>query len=162
MSTDAIAQPEGPRPAAETVEQKLRRAWRKEIRYHCGDGLAHLLVWALSLILIDLLVDWLFLIPGYGRMLLLAVNLVALGWVAYYYWLRFLTRFDPVRVALQVERQHPELESRLVSYVQLTGDAPETAHASPSLVPRSCCASSYSSHSTASTGRATSESSSAE
>lgn len=120
--------------ATHTVERKLRKAWRKERRYYHGDGIAHLLVWLLALILLDLLIDWLFLLPGAGRLLLLGINIVALGWVLWHYWLRHLRPYDPVRVALQVERRHPELQSMLVSFVQLTGDAPETAFASPALL----------------------------
>ena len=128
MSTDA------PEHGATLVEAKLRKAWRKERRYYHGDGLAHFLVWLLALILVDLLVDWLFLLPGTGRLVLLGVNLVALGWVLWHYWLRHLRPYNPVRVALQVERRHPELESLLVSYVQLAGDSPEATYASPSLL----------------------------
>ena len=120
--------------AAHTVETKLRRAWRKERRFHHGNGLAHFLLWALALVLTDLLVDWLFLIPGTGRMALLTINAGTLAWVLWHYWLRDLRRYDPVRVALQVERQHPKLESLLVSFVQLRGDVPQAAHASPGLI----------------------------
>ena len=116
------------------VEAKLRKAWRKERRYYHGDGLAHLLVWLLALVFVDLTVDWLFLLPGTGRLMLLAINLAALGWVLWHYWVRHLRPYDPVRVALQVERMHPELESLLVSYVQLSGDSPEAAYASPGLL----------------------------
>jgi len=111
------------------VEAKLRKAWRKERRYYHGDGLAHFLVWLLALVFVDLTVDWLFLLPGTGRLILLGINLAALGWVLWHYWLRHLRPYDPVRVALQVERMHPELESLLVSYVQLSGDSAEAAHA---------------------------------
>ena len=120
--------------AAHTVEAKLRRAWHKERRFHHSNGLAHFLLWALALILLDLLVDWLFLIPGLGRVLLLAINVGTLGWVVWHYWLRHLRRYDPVRVALQVERRHPELESLLVSFVQLRGDVAQARHASPALI----------------------------
>lgn len=128
MSTDPLS------TGAALVEAKLRKAWRKERRFHHGNGLAHLVVWLLALILVDLLVDWLFLLPGSGRVILLVVNVAVLGWVLWHYWLRHLRRYDPVRVALQVERGHPELESLLVSYVQLGRESPETAHASPSLL----------------------------
>ncbi len=128
MSTNA------PQEGATLVEAKLRKAWRKERRYHHGDGMAHFFVWLLALVFVDLTVDWLFLLPGTGRLLLLGVNVAALGWVVWHYWLRFLRPYDPVRVALQVERMHPELESLLVSYVQLGGEAPEAAHASPGLL----------------------------
>jgi hypothetical protein len=118
---------------ARFVETKLHRAWRKERRFHHARGLCHFLLWALALILVDWLVDWLFLIPGYGRVLLLAINVAALAWVLYHYWWRHLRRYSAVRTALQVERRHPELQSLLVSFVQL-GEGSDPGHASPSLI----------------------------
>jgi len=106
------------RPTGQTVERKLRAAWRRQRRFHNTRGLCHMLLWLAALLVVDFLVDWLFLLPGYGRVILLAVNLVALGVVFYRAWWRHLRRYDPVRVALQVERRHPELKSLLVSYVQ--------------------------------------------
>jgi len=116
------------------VERKLRRAWRKERRFHHSQGLAHALMWVVTMVLVDLLIDWLFLVPGTGRLALLAANLLTLGWVFHHHWLRHLKPYDPVVVALQVERQHPELESVLVSFVQLSGDGAQAAYASPALL----------------------------
>jgi hypothetical protein len=117
-----------------TVETKLRRAWRRERRFHHSRGLCHLLLWVTALVLVDLLVDRLFLVPGYGRVLLLAINAAALLAVLYRQWWRHLRRYDPVRVALQVERRHPELQSALVSYVQFDEDAPRSDVISPALI----------------------------
>ncbi|MFP4056520.1 MAG: hypothetical protein ACLF0G_06605 [Candidatus Brocadiia bacterium] len=120
-------------PQAGHVARKLRRAWRKERRFHHLRGLCHFVLWAVALVLVDWLVDWLFLIPGPGRLLLLGINIAVLGWVVYHHWLRHLRRYDPVRTALQVERRHGELSSLLVSFVQLgEGEAPQ--YASPGLV----------------------------
>lgn len=116
------------------VEHKLHRAWRKEQLFHHTRGGCFFLLWALALVLVDLAVDFFFLIPGYGRVALLAINVGAIGWVLYHHWLRYLRRYDPVRTALQVERRHPELQSLLVSFVQLRGGAPEGTFASPSLI----------------------------
>jgi len=124
----------GAEAAAPFVERKLRRAWRKERRFHHSQGMCFFVLWALALVLLDLLVDWLFLIPGHGRVILLAINVVTLGVVAHKRWLRQLRRYNPVRTALQVERRHPELQSLLVSFVQLGGTPRDFAYASPSLI----------------------------
>ena len=120
------------------VEHKLRGAWHKERRFLHTRGLCFLLVWAVALVLLDLLVDWLFLAsyraPGWARTVLLAINAAALLGVAYVYWWRHLRRYDPVRLALEFERKHPELKSLLVSYVQIDDDALAAMHASPVLV----------------------------
>src|SRR5581483_11112406 len=49
------------------------------------------------------------------------------------HWVRYLQRFDPTRVALQVERLHPGLNNLLVSYVQLNGHT-KSLHGSPRLI----------------------------
>ncbi|NQT86861.1 hypothetical protein HQ560_08865, partial [bacterium] len=115
------------------VEAKLHRAWRKERNFYHASGLCHFLLWLLALVLIDFVVDWLFMIPGYGRTALLAINVGALAWVGHHYWWRFLRPYSAVRTALQVERQHPELKSLLVSFVQLREEI-GSAHASSGLV----------------------------
>jgi len=122
------------RHAGPSVERKLRRAWRRERRFHHTRGLCHLLLWIGGLGLADFIVDRLFLLPGYGRVVLLTINVGTLGWVAWHSWLRHLRRYDPVRVALQVERRHPDLTSLLVSYVQLDEDRQDAAHVSPTLI----------------------------
>lgn len=123
---------------ATLIGRKLRRAWRKERRLRHSRGLCFLLVWVVALILLDLLVDWLFLasyrVPWYGRTALLVINVVTLVVVLYHYWLRHLRRYSPVRVALQVEGKHPELKSLLVSYVQIDERHRRETYASPFLV----------------------------
>ena len=121
-------------PAGRTVERKLRQAWRQQRRFHTTRGLCLLALWAAALVLADFLVDWLFLLPGYGRVILVAINLAALAAVFYRGWWRHLERYDPVRIALQVERQHPDLKSILVSYVQFGDGGRDTGHMSPQLI----------------------------
>ena len=120
------------------IERKLRGAWIKERRFHHTRGLCYAAVWVVALILVDLLVDWLFLasyrVPGWGRLALLGINAAVLIWVLYHYWWRYLRGYDPVRLSLQVERKHPELKSLLVSYVQMTDMLVAETHASRGLV----------------------------
>jgi len=113
---------------------RLRRAWKKEQHFHHTRGLCFLVVWLIALVVLDLVVDWLFLIPGYGRLVLLGINAAVVAWVVWHHWLRYLRRYDPVRTALKVERRHPELRSLLVSFVQLRDDAATARYASPALI----------------------------
>lgn len=123
-----------PEPASisSDVEGKLHRAWRKERRFYHIRGLSHTLVWLVALILLDFLVDWLFKAPGWGRVVLLAVNVAAVAYVVRKHWLAHLRPYDAVRVALEVESRRPELKSLLVSYVQIPAQG--RGQASPSLV----------------------------
>jgi len=117
-----------------SVERRLARAWRKERRFTWARGACRLLLWIAVLLAIDVALDWFFVLPGDGRIALLAVNALALLWVAYRWWWRELRRFDAVRVALQVERHYPELQSILVSYVQFHGGLVKGTTASPGLI----------------------------
>ncbi len=127
-------------PSPATLDAKLSQAWRREQGFHHLRGLAHIVVWIIGLIHLDLLLDWLparldwFVLPGWARFGLLLLNLAVLAWVVYRYWIRDLSRYDPVRAALQVERLHPHLNSLLVSYVQLNGYAPGPVHGSPRMI----------------------------
>jgi hypothetical protein len=117
-----------------SVEQKLRQAWRREHRFHYTRGLCHFLLWLGALLLADFIVDWWFLLPGYGRLMLVVINVGALAMVLYRSWWRHLKRFDPVRIALQVEDRHPDLRSLLVSYVQFADARVDPEHMSPQLI----------------------------
>ncbi|HUT32413.1 MAG TPA: DUF4175 family protein [Planctomycetota bacterium] len=121
-------------PGSTFVEHKLHRAWKKERHFQHTRGLCYFVLWALAMVLLDLLVDFLFRVPGYWRMALLAVNGGALVWVLYHHWFRYLRHYDPVRTALQVEGRHPELQSLLVSFVQFREGPRVGAHVSPSLL----------------------------
>lgn len=117
-----------------SVEDKLKATWRRECRFKHLRGVSLLVIWGIVLVLLNLLIDWLFLIPGFGRVILLLLNLGTLGAVCYFHWYRKLRTFDPVRVALQVEKKHPEFKSLLISYIQLKDTDPEKDHASPELL----------------------------
>ena len=127
MSSNKIAEFDQSRPS---VDGKLEHAWKKERLFCHLKGGFIFAVWAIGLVLLDLVIDWLFLIPWNARLCLLLASLTALGIVFYRHWWRPLRAFNPVRVALQVERKHPELQSLLVSYVQL--NKPENVDQQPS------------------------------
>ncbi len=124
------------------IDAKLRAAWLKERRLVHIRGICHLLAWLIALAVVDFFADWLLQLPGWGRVTLLLINIAVMIWAGWNYWWRFLRHYDPLRVALQVEKQHGELRSLLVSYVQLradrggfAGNAPSgAAPASPQLI----------------------------
>jgi hypothetical protein len=116
------------------VEERLRRAWRKEQWFHHTRSLCVLALAAVALFLANLALDWLLVLPGYARVLLLLADLAVLGWLGSRYGWRDLCRYDPARVALRIERLYPELKSLLISYVQLNGAAPGPVHGSPRLI----------------------------
>jgi hypothetical protein len=120
------------------VERRLSGAWRRELRFVLARGFCRLLIWLAALLAADFLLDWQIDLPGRIRMLLAGVNVAVLLVVAYLDLVRYLKRFDPLRVALQVETLHPHLQSLLVSYVQLH-DRPEGHEGiSPALIRAMC------------------------
>ena len=90
-----------------SIQRRLRLTWRKERRFCHSRGVCYFLLWLVALILLDFLLDWLLLIPGYGRVALLVLNVATLAWIVYARWLRALHHYSEVRTALQVERRHP-------------------------------------------------------
>lgn len=122
----------------ESIEAKLRKAWRQERRFYHVRGLSRLILWFVAMVVLDLLVDWGIVfkarLPDESRFILLAINIVVLGWVCWHEWLRHLKKYNPVIAALEVERQHPELASILVSYTQLHGPQPNQPDVSNELL----------------------------
>ncbi|MEM7395176.1 MAG: hypothetical protein AAF492_22825, partial [Verrucomicrobiota bacterium] len=122
----------------ESIEQKLRQAWKKEQQFYHLRGASRLAVWAVVMILVSLLIDWQILfrsrIAGEELQLLLVINVVVLIWVLWHEWLRHLKPYDPESVALEVESKHPELHSMLISYIQFKDVEIDESVASPALI----------------------------
>jgi len=116
------------------IQKKLLRTWRRQQRFFHTRGVCHALLWIVGLILFDLALDWSFDLPGWARVGLLAANVSVLVWIGYRQWWRLLHRYDPLRASLAVERLHPELNSLLVSYVQLQPGDQDAPLASPQLI----------------------------
>lgn len=106
-----------------TIEQKLRLAWQQQRRFCHVRGGARFLLWLIALLVVDFLLDWgVFARANPDAQLggaLLVVNLAVLGWVLWFDWIRHLRPYDPVLLALAVEKRHPQLSSLLISYLQL-------------------------------------------
>jgi hypothetical protein len=129
------AEPEAPGdPRDSIIGTRLRDAWRQERRYFNRRGFCHVLMWVVANVLLDLVVDQLFEPPLIGRVFLLLANFLTVAWVVQRQWLSYLRPFDAARVALQVESRHPDLQSLLVSYVQVHEAGLPESEASPQLV----------------------------
>jgi hypothetical protein len=122
----------------QSIEGKLRQAWQRQRRYVHLRGASRFLIWLVAMIVVDFVIDWgiFFQVRMTTRLglLLLGVNVVVLGYVLWHEWLRHLKPFDPLRVSLDVEAQHPELSSRLVSYTQFSDAAKNDPHVSRELI----------------------------
>ena len=109
--------------ASKSIERKLRQAWKQERRFINLRGISRFVIWLIVLLAVDFIIDWGILFrsrtPANLGPLLLGINIVVLAWVLWREWLRHLKPYDPLLVALEVERRHPELSSLLVSYTQL-------------------------------------------
>lgn len=121
-----------------TIESKLHDAWQQEWRYFCIRGASRFVVWLIALLALDFLIDWgLFAKSGMSGnigVFLLVVNLVILGCVLWFEWLRYLKPYDPVMTSLEVEKRHPGLTSLLVSYTQLKEPADDQPNVSQELI----------------------------
>ena len=119
------------------IEDKLLDAWKQEQRFFHLRGLGRFLVWLVAMVLVDFVVDWQIFFrsrwetPG---ILLLVVNAVVLLWVLWHEWFRYLKPYEPLRVALEVEKKHPKLRSVLVSFTQFKDFNTEETEASPELL----------------------------
>jgi hypothetical protein len=121
-----------------SIENKLRQAWRQQRRYFHLRGASRFLIWLVFMIVLDFLIDWGIFFQARMTfrigLLLLVINIAVLGWVLWSEWLRNLRPFNPLLVALEVESQHPELASLLVSYTQLDGPAADQSDVSLELI----------------------------
>ncbi|SVE59361.1 uncharacterized protein METZ01_LOCUS512215, partial [marine metagenome] len=126
-----------PTDASAMIEDKLLQAWRQEQRFFHLRGLCRFLIWLVAMVLVDFVVDWQIFFrsrwetPG---ILLLGLNGLVLLWVLWREWYRHLEPYDALRVALEVEKKHPELRSVLVSFTQFKDFKVDKTQASPELL----------------------------
>ena len=103
---------------AELQEKILgaRRVWRRGLFW---TGAAIVLTGLLVIVVGESIVDWLMPLPSPVRIALLAGIVIAVGYLLYKHLIKPLRASLTLRdVALNVERNHPNLEDRLVSAVQ--------------------------------------------
>ena len=100
-----------------------RRVWKRSLFW---TGFAIVLTGIIVLLAGEAIVDWLMPLPSPVRIALLAVGVCVTGYLLYKYLIRPLRASLTLRdVALNVERNHPNLEDRLVSSIEF-GDREST------------------------------------
>ncbi|MDE0571066.1 MAG: hypothetical protein OSB44_10315 [Verrucomicrobiales bacterium] len=118
------------------IDDKLKEAWSDERRFIHIRGIIRSLIWIVSLIITDLIVD-LLIWKGIGDNQfgagLMVINIGIIAFVIYQEWLRHLKPYDAVRTALQVESKNPKLSSILITYTELSA-ADSTSNTSEEIV----------------------------
>ena len=118
------------------IDEKLKEAWTDERRFIHYRGIIRSLIWIVSLIITDLIVD-LLIWKGIGDNQfgagLMVINIGIISFVIYREWLRHLKPYDAVRTALQVEAKNPKLSSLLITYTELSA-ADSTSNTSEEIV----------------------------
>jgi len=105
------------------LDSRIRAVWRRKQTVHLIAGLLAFCRWAIPLFLVGVAIDWMVYMPAPVRVGILAVLLVVPFYRAWRCGWRQLRAFDATRTALQVEAHHGDLESLLISAVQLRDDA---------------------------------------
>ncbi|HIG85327.1 MAG TPA: hypothetical protein EYG40_02950 [Verrucomicrobia bacterium] len=118
------------------IDDKLKEAWSNERRFIHTRGLVRSLIWIVSLIITDLIVD-LLIWKGIGDnrygLGLMVINIGIIAFVIYREWFRYLKPYNAVRTALQVESKNPKLSSILITYTELSA-ADSTSNTSEEIV----------------------------
>ena len=93
-----------------------RRMWKRSLFW---TGFAIVLTGVITLFVGEAIVDWLMPLPSLIRIALLTIGVGVTGYLLYKYLVRPLRASLTLRdVALNVERNHPDLEDRLVSAIE--------------------------------------------
>ena len=93
-----------------------RRVWKRSLFW---TGFAIVLTGVIALLVGEAMVDWLMPLPSAIRLALLGVGAGVIGYLLYKYLIQPLRASLTLRdVALNVERNHPDLEDRLVSAIE--------------------------------------------
>ena len=105
------------------LDSRIRAVWRRKQTLHLIAGLLAFCRWAIPLFLVGVAIDWMIYMPALGRVGILIALLVVSCYRAWRCGWRQLRAFDATRTALQLEAHHGDLESLLISAVQLRDDA---------------------------------------
>ena len=93
-----------------------RRVWKRSLFW---TGFAIVLTGVVALVAGEAIVDWLMPLPSPVRIALLTIGVGVTGYLLYTYLVRPLRASLTLRdIALNVERNHPDLEDRLVSAIE--------------------------------------------
>ena len=101
---------------------EARRVWKRSLFW---TGVAIVLTGVIALVAGEAIVDWLMPLPSPVRIALLTVGVGVTGYLLYKYLVQPLRASLTLRdIALNVERNHPDLEDRLVSAIEFGNREP--------------------------------------
>jgi len=103
------------------LDARIRSVWVRGQALHLLAGALVFLRWLVPLFLLGVLIDWMTYMPTAGRVLILMVVVGVPLYRAWRWGWQHLRPFNAVRTALQLEARHGELQSLLVSAIQLRG-----------------------------------------
>lgn len=109
--------------AADTIrldqlDARIRAVWTRGQVLHLIAGVLAFVRWAVPLFLLGVFIDWMTYMPAAGRVVILGALLSVSLYRAWRCGWRNVRPFDAVRTALQLESQHGELKSLLVTAIQ--------------------------------------------
>ena len=113
-----------PATRSEKLDSRIRAAWYRSQILHLIAGVLTFFSWAIPLFLLGMFIDWMTYMPAPGRVGLLTAILGVAFYRAWRCGWCNLRSFDAVAIALQLESHHGELNSLLVSAVQLRDQTP--------------------------------------
>lgn len=119
------------------LDSRIRSVWTRSQALHLLAGALAVVRWAIPLFLVGMFIDWMTYMPAAGR---IAILITIIGVSLYRGWCcgwRYLRPFDAVRTALQLEAHQGDLNSLLVSAIQLRGQA-KTGTQSSALSEHTC------------------------
>ena len=119
------------------LNARMRSVWSREQVLHLAAGALAILYWAIPLFLVGMLIDWLTYMPSAGRVVILITLLTVSLYRAWRCGWRHVRLFDSVHTALQLESHHGDLQSLLVSAIQLRSQVGQDT-ASSALSERTC------------------------
>ena len=107
-------------PASPTLQAKLAALRARHLGVLAGTGLALAIIICLELLALLMFADWWLDFPWTVRLLLFLVQFGIFNWILFQFVFHpYFRPPDDETLALQVEKTHPELKSRLISSEQL-------------------------------------------
>ena len=121
----------------EQLDAQVKNVWERGQTLHKTTGVLAFLRWAVPLFLVGMTIDWLIDLPAVVRGVLLVMLLAVSLYRAWQCGWRKLCGFNATHSALQLENHHGDLDSLLVTAIQMR-DAAAASGTSDAMRDRTC------------------------
>ena len=102
----------------DSLESLVRAVWRRDRTLHLSAGWLAFCHWGIPLFLVGMFADWLLYLPAPVRVLMFLAMLAVALYKAWQGGWRHVREYNATHTALQIEKEHGELESLLVTAIQ--------------------------------------------